>query len=158
MTSSCFTTMFYGHFTGIAISCACEITVANMGWYIIWTQSNLNKIKCNVLSYVCERPLSESIMTIIHWCIYNSPGRCELTHLPRCRIYASVNWVIIGSDSCLSPGRRQALIWTSAGVLFIRTLGTNFSEIWSEIHIFSFKTVHWKMSSAKWRPFCPGES
>ena len=63
---------------------------------------------------------------------------------------------IIGSDNGLSPGRRQAIIWTNAGILLIRTLGTNFSEILSGIHVFSFKKMHFKMSSAKWRPFCLG--
>ena len=63
---------------------------------------------------------------------------------------------IIGSDNGLSPGRRQAIIWTNAGILSIGTLGKNFSEILSEIHAFSFKKMHLKMSSAKWRPFCLG--
>ena len=62
----------------------------------------------------------------------------------------------IGSENGLSPGRRQAIIWTNAGILLIWTLGTNFSEISSEIHAFSFKKMHLKMSSAKWRPFCLG--
>ena len=70
------------------------------------------------------------------------------------RIYASVNLTIIGSDNGLSPGRRQAIIWTNAWILLIRTLGTNFSEILSEIHIFSFTKIHLKMSSGKRRPFC----
>ena len=56
---------------------------------------------------------------------------------------------IIGSDNGLSPGRRQAIIWTNAGILLIGPLGTNFSEILSEIHIFSFKKMHFKTSSAK---------
>ena len=63
---------------------------------------------------------------------------------------------IIVSDNGLSPGRRQAIIWTNAGILLIRTLGTNFSEILSEIRAFSFKKMHLKMSSVKWRPFCLG--
>ena len=63
---------------------------------------------------------------------------------------------IIGSDNDLSPGRRQAIIWTNAGILLIRTLGTNFSEIFSEIRAFPFMEMHLKMSSAKWRPFCLG--
>ena len=33
-----------------------------------------------------------------------------LTHLPQCRIYASVNWVSIGSGNGLSPIWRQAII------------------------------------------------
>ena len=63
---------------------------------------------------------------------------------------------IIGSDNGLSPGRRQAIISTNDGILLIRTLGTNFSEILSEIHSFSFQKMHLKMSSAKWRLFCLG--
>ena len=43
---------------------------------------------------------------------------------------------IIGSDNGLSPGRRQAIIWTDAGLLLIGTLGTNSSEILVEIYIF----------------------
>ena len=60
---------------------------------------------------------------------------------------------IIGWDNGLSPSRRQAIIWTNAGILLIRPLGTNFSEILKGIHTFSFKKMHLKMSSAKWRPF-----
>ena len=62
----------------------------------------------------------------------------------------------IGSDNGLSPGRRQAIIWTNAGILLIGPLGTNFSEISIEIHILSFKKMHLKMSSGKWRPFFLG--
>ena len=36
---------------------------------------------------------------------------------------------IIGLDNGLSPGWRQAIIWTNAGILVIGPLGTNFSEI-----------------------------
>ena len=63
---------------------------------------------------------------------------------------------IIGSDNGLSPGRRQAIIWTNAGILLIGPLETNFSEILSEILSFSFKKMHLKMSSGKWRPCCLG--
>ena len=66
------------------------------------------------------------------------------------------NLIIIGSDIGLSPGRRQAIIWTNAGILLIGTLGTNFSEILIEIQTFSFKKLRLKMSSAKWRPFYLG--
>ena len=63
---------------------------------------------------------------------------------------------IIGSDNGLSPGRRQAIIWTNAGILLIGPLGTNFSEILIKICTFSFKKMHLKMSSGKRRPFCLG--
>ena len=60
------------------------------------------------------------------------------------------------SDNGLSPGRRQAIIWTNAGILLIGPLRTNFSEILIGIQKFSFKEMRLKMSSAKWCPFCLG--
>ena len=63
---------------------------------------------------------------------------------------------IIVSDNGLSPGRRQAIIRTNAGLLLIGPLGTNFSEILIEILTFSFKKMRFKVSSAKRRPFCLG--
>ena len=58
--------------------------------------------------------------------------------------------IIIGSDNSLSPGQRQAIIWTNGGILFIEPLGTNFSEILIEIYTFSFTKMNLKMPSAKW--------
>ena len=63
---------------------------------------------------------------------------------------------IIGSDNGLSPGRRQAIIQTNVGILLIGPLGTNFNETSIEIHTFSFKKIHLKLSSGKWRTFCLG--
>ena len=83
-----------------------------------------------------------ALLVLTHW------GR--VTHI--CVAYLT----IIGSDNGLSPSRRQAIIWTNAGILLIIPFGTNFSEILIEIHTFSFKKMHLKMSSAKRRPFCLG--
>ena len=47
---------------------------------------------------------------------------------------------IIGSDNGLSPERRQAIIWTNAGILLIGPLGKNLSEILIEIQTLSLKT------------------
>ena len=79
-----------------------------------------------------------------------------LTHWGRVTHICVAELTIIGSDNGLSPGRRQAIIWTNAGILLIRPLWTNFNEILIEIHTFSFKKIHLKMSSGKWRPFCLG--
>ena len=66
-------------------------------------------------------------------------------------------WVTsIGSGNGLSPGQCQVIIWTNAGILLIGPSGINFSEISIEIHTFSFKKIHWKMSFGKWRPFYVG--
>ena len=51
---------------------------------------------------------------------------------------------IIGSDNGLSPGWRQAIIWTNAGILLIRPLGINFSEIWIGIQTFSINEIQLK--------------
>ena len=45
------------------------------------------------------------------------------------RTYASKIQAIIGSDNGLSPGRRQAIIWTNAAILLIGRLERNFNEI-----------------------------
>ena len=79
-----------------------------------------------------------------------------LTHWGRVTHICVDNLTIIGSDNGLSPGRRQAIIWTIAGILLIGPLGTSFSEILIGIQTFSFTKMHLKISSAKWRPFCPG--
>ena len=63
------------------------------------------------------------------------------------------NLTIIGSDNGLSPGRRQAIIWTNDGILLIGPFRTNFSEILIGIHTFSSRNMHMKMSSAKCLPF-----
>ena len=82
--------------------------------------------------------------------------RTRLTHWIRVTHICVGNLTIIGPDNVLSSGRRQAIIWTNAGILLIGPRGTNFSEILIGIHTFSFKKIHLKMSSAKWRSFCLG--
>ena len=79
-----------------------------------------------------------------------------LTHWGRATHVCVGKLTINGSDNGLSPGRRQAIIWTNVGILLNRTLRTNFSEILSEIRAFSFKKMRLKVSSAKRRPFCLG--
>ena len=60
---------------------------------------------------------------------------------------------IIGSENGLAPRRCQDNIWSNAGILFIGPLETNFRGILIEIHTFSFKKKHFKMSSGKCQPF-----
>ena len=72
-----------------------------------------------------------------------------LTHWGRVTRICVGKLTIIGSDNGLSPERRQAIIWTNAGILLIGPLGTNFSEIVIEIQTFSLKKIRLKMSSAK---------
>ena len=81
-----------------------------------------------------------------------------LTHWGRVTHICVSKITIIGSDNDLLPGRRQAILWTSAGILLMGPFGTNFSEILVAIHIVWFKKMHLKMSSGKLRPSCLGLS
>ena len=76
-----------------------------------------------------------------------------LTHWGRVTHICVDNQTINGSDNGLSPGRRQAIIWTNVAILLIEPLRTNFSEILIAIITFSVKKMHLKMSSGNWRPF-----
>ena len=92
--------------------------------------------RVHVLGYLLSR------FTLTHWGGVTHICISELT--------------IIGSDNCLLPGQRQAIIWSNAELLLIEPLGTNFSEISIGIQTFSFKKMHLNMSSAKWQPFFLG--
>ena len=92
--------------------------------------------------YAWDRCIQNQIISLTHW------GRA--THICVCQL------TIICSDNGLSPGRRQAIIWTNAGILLIGTIGTNLSEILIEINTVSFNEMRLKMSSGIWRPFCLG--
>ena len=86
-------------------------------------------------------------MYLLHWII-------DLTHWGRVTHICVSKLTIIGSDNGLSPGRRQAIIWTNAGILLIGALGTNVSEISIKICTFSLKKMLLKMSSGQRRPSC----
>ena len=101
------------------------------------------------MKYTCYTYISGCIHCMLVYIVL-------LTHWGRETHIRVGKLTIIASCNGLSPGRRQAIIWTNAGILLIGPLGTNFNEILIDIHTFSFKKMHLKMSSAKWRPFCLG--
>ena len=107
----------------------------------------------------CDKPLYEAMVVSILTHIFVTPLIYHLTwslhglqHINSLRPSDAMcvsKLTIIASDNGLSPGRHQAIIWTNAGILLIRTLGRNFSEILGKIHSFSGKKMHLNMSSAK---------
>ena len=99
------------------------------------------------LHYINDVTILNSTETVTRFCLANW-GR--VTHICVSEL------TIIGSDNGSSPGRRQVIIWTNAGIMLIGALGTNFSEILIEIYTFSLKKMHLKGSSGKWRPYCLG--
>ena len=64
-----------------------------------------------------------------------------LTHSGRVAHICVGNLTIIGSNNGLSPDRRQAIIWTNAGISLIGPYGANFSEILIEILTFPLKNA-----------------
>ena len=115
-----------------------------------WKQHHISKKWWNVCpahyNFFTAKLTPFSWKSVIYW----------LTHSGRVTHICVSELTIIGSDNGLSPGRRQAIIWTNDGILVIKPLGTNFSEILIGIQTFSLKKMHLKMSSAKWRPYCFG--
>ena len=89
---------------------------------------------------------------------WSHTGEYLLTHWGRVTHICVSDLTIISSYNGLSPGRRQAIICTNAGILLIGPSGTNFNGILFEIIKFSDKKMNLKMSSAKWGSFCPGSN
>ena len=105
------------------------IEMQTLSWF------QLSEIVCIIIGIYCnvkDNPDDES---------------CVLTHWGRVTHICVSELIIIGSDNGLSPERRQAIIWTSARILLIGPLGTNFSEILMQT--LSLKKMRLKMSSAK---------
>ena len=92
--------------------------------------------------------VSENGLSFDHWKVLTNWGRAA--HICIGKL------TIIGSDNGLSLRWCQAIIWTSDIILLIRPLGINFIEILIGIQTFSFKKMHLKVPSAKWRPLCLG--
>ena len=102
----------------------------------------------------CESTVLDIMIKV--WKIIRNIQPMLLTHNGRVTHICVSEVTIIVSNNGFSPGRRQAIIWNNARILLIGPLGTNFTGILIEIHTFSFKKMHLKMSSGKWRPFCLG--
>ena len=114
-----------------------------MGIYHFVIKDNSSCYKLEIMPFIVandgfSRPVNRHLgdMTFI-----------ALTHWGRVTHICVIKQTIIGSDNGLSPGRRQAIIWTNAGILLIWPLETNFSENLIENNTFSFKKMHLKMSS-----------
>ena len=99
-----------------------------------------------------NRKQSKQTLFYVPWTVKDGTHGPALTHWGRVTHTCVSKLTINGSDNGLSPVRRQAIIWSNAGILLNWTLGTNFSEI----DTFSFKQMRLKMSSGKWRPYCLG--
>ena len=104
--------------------------------------------------------ISWRIRSLLLWLLFApapdtiTSGDMVSTHWGRVMHICVGKLTIIGSDNGLSPGRRQAIIWTRAKILLIGPLGTNFSEILIGTETFSLKKMHLKMASVLSRLQC----
>ena len=83
-------------------------------------------------SELSETNINDYVSTLLKYVVISF----HLTHWGRVTHICIGELINIGSDNGLSPGRRQAIIWTNVGILLISPLGTNFSEIVIEIQTF----------------------
>ena len=123
-----------------------QVNAIRLHWWLVNIGSG------NGLVSSGNNPLPEQMLS------HNELGHNEWTHSGQLMhiCISKLSLTIIGSNNGLSPGRCWAIILTNAGILLIGPLGTNFNDILIEIHTFSFKKMYFKMSSAKWWPFCLG--
>ena len=141
-----------------------EISIINQHWHFICIAFD------NVISIIHCRPNSSFQFVPLAYLRLHRNGKevhftvlvghleqfLVLTHWGRVTHICVSKLTTTGSDNGLSPGRRQAIIWTNAWILLTGPLGTNSSEILIEIHTFSLKKMPLQWSSGKWRPFCLG--
>ena len=130
--------------------------VKSLGVFVTLCRYLNNAINCiNAINWTIH---SRKCISKCYWQIWvnNISYPSVLTHWDRVTHICVDNLTIIGSDNGLAPARRQAIIWTRAGILSIANLGTNFSEILIEIHTFLSRKMHLKILPAKWWTFCLG--
>ena len=125
----------------------------------IWINHSVGiRVRANIILTHWDRNNMAAILNFPFWNVFSWMKMSEsyLTHWGRVTHICVSDLTIIGSDNGLSPGRRQVIIWTNAGLLSIEPLRTYFSENLIKIQPFSLKKMHVKMLSAKWRPSCLG--
>ena len=94
------------------------------------------------------------------WKIYNVPS-----HISNCWNFEftlskgyiqHAHFVFLHAKPWIPGGENSIFTVVTDEIYLTGPLGTNFSEILIEIDTFSFKKMHLKMSSGRWRPFCLG--
>ena len=134
------------------ISCLCSRFHVRNQWFF-YSVITFSYIKCFVHSYTVDVVFTLSYLNITHWNskLYLLCISSFLTQWGRVTRMCYSKLTSTGSDNGLTPGRRQAIIWTNNGILLIRSLGTNSVKFSSK-----FQTFFHSISSGNLRPFCLG--
>ena len=128
---------------------------ANMG--PIWGRQDPGGPHVGPMNFAIWAETNIIYFPIMHYCLRQQTGQNQWNQWVANLLHICVHkQTIIGPDNGLLLGQHQAIIWSNAGILLIQTLGTNFTEILSEIHTFSFKKMHLKMLSLKLWQFSVG--
>ena len=147
--------------------CLCWIVFIMLSPYTIptiETSAHLQQLQMNMntvgaLWWPCTRWYSPYNLALLLWHLKNDDHIASeqphlIVHWGRMTHICVSKLAIISTDNGLSPGWRQAIIWTDAGILSIWPLGINFNDILVEIKTISFKKMRLKVSSVKWRSSC----
>ena len=104
--------------------------------------------------YRITRTIRDNVCWSVPYLTVNPHASLNYSHWGRVTHICVRKLTIVGPDNDLSPDRCQAIIWTNAWILLIRTLETNFSETLTEIHTCAFKNMYSNMSSGIRRKIC----
>ena len=125
-----------------------------------WEQTSV-KIKCKfkvfnlkMLSAKCSPFCSDFPVEVTNY--LEQPTKINHNYLMGPLLLTKVSltrWGRVTHIHIIKP-RQQAIISTNVGILSTGPWGRNFNEIFIKIRQYSFKKMHLKMSSGKWRPFC----
>ena len=118
------------------VHCTTSI-IGNTGYFLIFRHIAIIRI-CRIYTSIFENSIylyiSIRVVGIIKY----------LTHWGRVTHICVGKPTIIGSDNGLSPGRRQAIIWTNAGILLI--------EPWEQTSVKSkSKFIHFHSRKSIWK-------
>ena len=119
----------------------------HIGKGIVWLQ--LNQYFVSVLKHWTDIGTNNKSL-IIHSQV--------LTHCGPVRHICISKLTIIGPDNGLLPSQHQVIIRPNARMLITWTIGRDFSKIISKIHLFEFRKIDLKMSSAQWQQCCVSRS
>ena len=137
-------------------------------WYSENVVCKMSAILCRLqwVNYYCTN-VCGIVSIVFSWYLCGSEVLCvcflgfsRLTHSSAPSAAYMRRWTgstLAQTMNGLSPIRREAIIWTSVGILLIGPLGTNFSEIWIKIRNFSFKKMYLKCRLWNGGHFLQGE-
>ena len=111
-------------------------------WF--WDYLNLKIVTQLGWSYLGIQKIGTNFHTISNVLLYFPRGNWIAPSIWN-HINAAADRYVQGTFRCLSPGRRQAIIWPNAGILLIGHWATNLHEI------LNASQFHWRKSISKYR-------